>query len=298
MNTLHKLYSSDKEKVNAVLYNGKIITAGQSRGFKTAVEFNNDAEKLESPQSFADINCDSFVSNELSVSFWIHPKNNSIENSPVFVNEHDNKVTGIFYNCGESNEGVIGVNWNDDITNQPLKTDVKITDSGWVHFVFIFEKTGIIRIFGNGKYIFKHDIGRNLEKVIFSNMRLGGFSGWIDDFNVYHYPLKYGNVNINQIATQNISYIFNTSRKNGKLSVPVDIDFQETNEPFYYLQDEDFLKAHQNYNLQKQNNQNYFDEDAMYQTDGGVNDGTFRIASGAFRTFLGKIYQEPPKEDK
>lgn len=298
MNTLHKLYSSDKEKVNAVLYNGKIIKAGRSRGFKTAVEFNNDTDKLESPQSFADINCDSFASSELSVSFWIHPKNNSIENSPVFVNEHNNKVTGIFYNCGESNEGTLGICWNDDITNQPIKTDIKITNSGWVHFVFIFEQTGIIRIFGNGKYIFKHDIGRDLEKVIFSNMRLGGFSGWIDDFNIYHYSLKYGNVNINQIATQNISYIFNTSRKSGELNVPVDIDFKETNEPFYYLQDADFLKAHQNYNLQKQNNQNYFDEDSMYQTAGGVNDGSFRIASGAFRTFLGKIYEEPPKEDE
>jgi len=298
MNTIHKLYSEDMEKVDAVLYNGKLISAGQNRSFKTAVEFNNDADLNETIQSFADINCDSFSTTELSLSFWIHPKNNSFQNSPIFVNEDQDKLTGVFYNCGEEGEGNLGVCWNEDKNKQPTKFDVKISNSGWVHFIILFEKEGIVRVFGNGKYLFKHDMGRDLEKVKFSNMKLGGFSGWLDDFNVYHYPLKYGKVNLNQLATQNVSYLFNTSRKNGDLSIPVDIDFVEKNEPFHYLQNNKFVEAHKNYNLQKQNNQNYFDEESMYQIVGGENDGKLTEATGSFRTFLGKIYDESPKEDK
>ena len=50
MNSLHKLYSETEDKVNSVLYNGKIIDSGNTRGFKSAVEFSNDANvQLESP---------------------------------------------------------------------------------------------------------------------------------------------------------------------------------------------------------------------------------------------------------
>ena len=137
-----------------------------------------------------------------------------------------------------------------------------------------------------------------LEKVKFSNMRMGGFSGWLDDLQIYHFPLKYGKVNINELATQNISYIFNTSRKTGELSIPLDIDAIEMNQPFYYIQDTDFVEAHTNYNLEKQNNQNYFSDDSNHITIGGVNDGKPRLASGSFRTFLGKIYDQPLEEGK
>lgn len=298
MNSLHKLYSETEDKVNSVLYNGKIIDSGNTRGFKSAVEFSNDANKTESVNSYADISCDSFFTNELSVSFWIHPKNKSFKDSPVFVNEHEGKYTGVFYNCGDEDDGSFGVLWNEDKNSPPTKLEINIGNTGWAHFVFVFENSGTLRVFGNGKYMIKHDFGRGLEKVSFSNMRMGGFSGWLDDFHVYQYPLKYGKVNLKQVATQNISYIFNTSRKTGELSIPIDIDAIEMNEPFYYIQDTDFTDAHKNYNLEKQNNQNYFSDDSKHPTIGGYNNGKPRLASGSFRTFLGKIYEEPLQEDK
>tara|TARA_B100002019_G_scaffold289377_1_gene304854 strand:- start:859 stop:1755 length:897 start_codon:yes stop_codon:yes gene_type:complete len=298
MNSIHKLYSESHDSVNSILYNGKLITGGGGRGFKTAIEFNNDSSLNENEKSFADINSDSFSSNELSVAFWIHPKNQSFQNSTIFANETNGKTTGIFYNCGDTNEGHIGINWNDDITSPPLKLNLNIKNTGWAHFVFVFEKEGVVRVFGNGKYLLKHDFGRGLEKVKFSNMRMGGFSGWLDDLQIYHFPLKYGKVNINELATQNISYIFNTSRKTGELSIPLDIDAIEMNQPFYYIQDTDFVEAHTNYNLEKQNNQNYFSDDSNHITIGGVNDGKPRLASGSFRTFLGKIYDQPLEEGK
>ena len=58
------------------------------------------------------------------------------------------------------------------------------------------------------------------------------------------------------------------------------------------------LQTHKNYNLEKQNNQNYFSDDSKHPTIGGDNNGKPRLASGSFRTFLGKIYEEPLQEDK
>lgn len=298
MNSLHKLYSEDTTKVNAVLYNGKVISAGPGRGFKTAIEFSNDSYSADSSKSFADINCDSFTTNELSIAFWIHPKNESYRDAPIFMNEHNDKTTGIFYNCGSTSEGHLGICWDDDKNTTPHKLGINITNAGWVHFAFIFEKTGMVKVFGNGKYLQKVDMGRGFEKVNFSNMRIGGFTGWLDDFKVYHYPLKYGNVNLNENATQNIAYIFNTSRKTGNFSIPVDIDAKEKNEPFYYLQDEEYVKAHQSYNLETQNNQDYYNDESKHPIIGGVNDGKLQLADGDFRTFLGKIYAEPLEEDK
>ena len=140
MNSIHKLYSESHDSVNSILYNGKLITGGGSRGFKTSIEFNNDSSLNENEKSFADINSDSFSSNELSVAFWIHPKNQSFQNSTIFANETNGKTTGIFYNCGDTNEGHIGINWNDDITSPPLKLNLNIKNTGWAILCLCLKK--------------------------------------------------------------------------------------------------------------------------------------------------------------
>ena len=299
MSTIHKIYSKTPDKVDGILYNGKIINAGSKRNFKTALFFNNESTNIEKPVSYADLNCNSFVSNELSLSFWFSPKKTSLVNSPIFVNENKNNLTGVFYNCGEheEHEGEIGVMWNENKNSTPTKTGILIPNKGWIHLVFIFNKDGKVRIFGNGVYLKKIDFGRDLDKTKFSNMKLGGFCGWMDDFNLYVDPLKYGSVQRGQTARQNVAYLFNINRVTGDLVTPVDISSEENNEPYYYVQSDIYKKAYENYKLQKLHNHPHYEEESMYEIDGGTNSGKKRVADGSFRTFLGKILEEP-LEDK
>lgn len=299
MKTIHKLYSENKEKVNALLYNGEVIRGGENRNFKTAIGFNNNAiDENLSLKSFADISFDSFRTDELSVCFWFYPKDKSFDDSPILINKSNQKITGIFYNIGKSGNNEIGILWNSDETSEPINTGISVpNDTGWIHFIFVFNKEGICRIFGNGKYIKKIDFNQSLEKVTFSNLRVGGFSGWLDDFQIYHYPLKYGNVNIGQFGLKNIAFIFNTNRITGDLAIPVDINKIEQNQPFHYVQSKEYLKSHTNYNLQKEFNHEYYNDESMTPITGGVNEGDMRVADGSFRTFSGKIYDKPLKSE-
>lgn len=296
MKTIHKLYSDTPDKVNGIMYNGSVIDGGGNRDFKTAVGFVNEKNKT----SYIDVISDTFRTNELSVSFWIYPRGDSSKNSSIFSNVDNGKVSGIFYNCEDSDtdEGEIGLLWNDFPETNPKLTGIKISNKGWAHFVFVFEKEGIVKVFGNGKYILRLDLEEGLEKVNFSNIRLGGYSGWLDEFKLYKYKLKYGNVNIKEPAEENISYLFNTSRISGEFSVPTDIIANEINQPFYYLQETEYMKSHENYNIETQNNYKYYTDKSFYTITGGQNDGKQRLANGDFRTFPGKIYQEPLEEDK
>ena len=55
------------------------------------------------------------------------------------------------------------------------------------------------------------------------------------------------------------------------------------------MQTEDYVEAHKNYELQKQYNQKYYEDESKYKIDKGENSGKLRIADGSFRTFPGKI---------
>ena len=295
MSTLHKIFSKTPNKVNGILYNGKMIKAGSNRNFKTALFFNNEASATNTVVSYMDITCDAFTTDELSLSVWVYPQKTSLKNSPIFVNEHNGNKTGVFYNCGEQNSGEIGIMWNEDKISTPTQTGILVNPTGWIHLTFIFNKNGQVSIFGNGVYLKKIDLGRDLDKVTFSEMKLGGFCGWVDDFNVYPSILKYGNVNLGETAQQNVAYLFNIHRITGDLVTPIDITSEENKEPFYYIQSDEYVKAYQNYKLEKLHNHPYYEDESYYKID-GINSGEERVADGSFRTFLGKIVKEPLKD--
>ena len=295
MSTIHKIISKTPDTVSGILYNGKLVNAGNSRNFKTALFFSNEATNITEPTSYVDINCNSFKSNEMSVTLWLHPKKNSLQNAPIFVNKSDNNLTGVFYNCSDK-EGELGVMWNEDKNSTPTKTGILIPGTGWIHLVIIFNKHGKVKVFGNGVYLKEIDLGRDLEKVNFSEMKLGGFCGWADDFNVYNKVLKYGGVNVGQPALQNISYLFNINRITGDLVTPIDLDSEEKNEPFYYIQPVEYVDAYKNYKLQTKYNHEYYEEESLYEIDNVDKDGKKIIADGSFRTFLGKIVDNPPSD--
>ena len=285
MKKITKLYSENSNKVNAILFNGDIKDGGTRRNFKTSLFFNN--EKSSEIKSFAKLDVDQFRTNEISIAFWILPKNKSKKDSPIFLNESDGRQTGIFYNCEDSD--ILGYKWNADSDSEPNGVGLKVNNTGWMHFVFIFTKDGNLKIFGNGKFIKYIDSGFDNEKVNFENMTLGGFNGYLDDFKIYNYPLNYGSVNIGETASQNVSYLFNLDRITNELSIPVNIDLEENNQPYYYIQNQKYLEVHNNYNLHKQNNHKFYSENSYYAIDGGLNSGKKRLADGSFRTVPGKI---------
>ena len=296
MSTIHKIFSKTPDTVDGILYNGKIVNAGDNRNFKTALFFNNESTNIDKPVSYVDVNCNSFRTNELSLSLWVYPKKTSLPNAPIFVNENKNNFTGVFYNCSE-NEGEIGVMWNEDKNSTPTKTGILVSNTGWIHLVFVFNKTGKVKMFGNGVYLKQIDLGRSLDKVDFSGMKLGGFCGWVDNFNLYTEKLKYGGVNLGQPALQNVSYLFNINRITGDLVTPIDITSEENNEPFYYIQPKKYVDAYKNYKLQKMYNHEYYEEESLYEIDDTTNSGEKRLADGSFRTFLGKIMDKPLKDE-
>lgn len=296
MNTIHKIVSSKPNKVSGILYNGRIVKAGSNKNFKTALFFNNESTYIDEPKSYVDVVCDTFKSNQLSLSMWIHPKKTSIKNSPIFKNTDKDQVTGVFYNCSDENEGELGVMWNEDKQSTPTKIGILIPNEGWIHLVFIFQNFGKVKVFGNGVYLKNIDLGRELEKINFSEIKLGGFCGWLDNFNLYINPLKYGGVNIGQTASQNISYLFNINRVTGDLITPIDLNSEDETEPFYYIQNEEYVNAYENYKLQKKFNHSYYEEESLYNV--GKEDGTNKkiVADGSFRTLLGKIVDKQPDE--
>jgi len=288
MNTLHKIITTHEETCNATLYNGKIVRAGPSGNFKTALFFNNEPSTGDKPKSFAEFNCDSFINSEISFSIWVAPKKESFENAGIISNESNGRLTGLFLNsAGEP--GRLGVMWDEDKLSTPLNSDVYIESDRWTHLVVIFSSTGLIRIFKNGVFNGYINVGIKLENVEFSNIKLGGFCGWVDDLNIYPTTLKYGNVPLGQTASENVAYLFNTNRITGSLGIPVDLNKEDGKSPFQYIQSTDYVTAYENYKLQKLYNHTHYEDMSKYVIDGGENQGTLAVASGSFRTFLGKI---------
>ena len=218
-NKIYKLVSDLENECEAIMHNGKIIKAPDNNNFKTAVYFNNDLSLENSNRSFIQFNCKSFENNELSLSIWVLPKNRSHENSVIFSNESYDKITGLFYNAN-GEEGELGVLWNEQKNTRVVKLGVNIEENKWTHLVLNFYDSGHIKVFRNGVYVNQLDIGAKNDMVNFYNIKLGGFSGWVDDFKIYPKTLDYGNVTLNQFASENILYLFNKSRITGDYIPP------------------------------------------------------------------------------
>ena len=238
--------------------------------------------------SYAELNSESFISNSISMSMWIHPMKMSSVNSGIISNEVSNKLTGLVYNSGGI-EGLIGVSWNVSKKMSPTKLPLTIPQSTWTHLVIIISNSGRVDMCVNGNYTDSIDLGYELPEVEFSNFRLGGFCGMLDDVRVYSYALDYGNVPRGDKATANVSYLFNINRITGELDIPVDVNSDDEQSPFYYLQPSSYVDSHENYKLQKMYNQKYYDEQSMFEISGGKNSGNMAVANGKFRTFPGRI---------
>jgi hypothetical protein len=286
--SLYKLITESPTECTSILHNGRMINAGENRNFKTALYLNNDKLLGTKRRSFVQFDCNSFDNNEVSFSIWIAPKKQSNDNSIIVSNETTSGTTGLFLNSnGISNQ--LGVVWNEDGITSPTNLGVKLEEDVWSHLVIIFYSTGIVKTFKNGIYMSKTDMGMQTDVVNFSNIKVGGFCGWVDDFHVYKQPLDFGGVLLNQTASENVAYLFNTSRITGELEIPTTLAINNTSHNFYYMQTEEYVNSHENYKLQQEYNHDHYEDSSKYRTDGGQNSDRLRIADGSFRTFPGKI---------
>tara|TARA_B100001057_G_scaffold494726_1_gene591921 strand:- start:646 stop:1518 length:873 start_codon:yes stop_codon:yes gene_type:complete len=288
MNDITKIDSTDHD-YSAILYGGEIRTAGTDRNYKSAVFFDNDVTTdASNTNSYAELNTNDFYSNDLSISCWVYPNKQSSTNSRIILNESNNKFTGLVFNSnGEF--GRLGLMWNSSLKSSPVDLPIKIENNAWTHIIVIIKNSGIIKIFQNGVYSGNINLDYELPKVEFVNLRIGGFCGMLDDLQIFDYILDYGNVAINNVAQNNVSYLFNLNRITGELDVLSDELVSENNSPFYYLQPSDYVSAHENYNLQKIYNQKYYTQESMFTIEGGLNEGNMAVANGKFRTFAGRI---------
>ena len=285
-NSFHKLITESPSDCKSILFNGRLIKAGENRNYKTALFLNNDKILGDKRRSYVQFDCKSFTNNEVTFSIWVAPKKQSNANSIIISNETSDGITSLVYNSnGLDNQ--LGVTWNEITSDSPTDIDVKLESDVWTHLVIIFNTNGIVKAFKNGTYVSKTDLGIQTDNVHFSNIKVGGFCGWVDDFNLYRKPLDYGDVTLNETASNNVAYLFNISRITGKFETPYRAS--ENKDNFYYMQTEDYVEAHKNYELQKQYNQKYYEDESKYKIDKGENSGKLRIADGSFRTFPGKI---------
>ena len=286
-NNLKKIITTDG--CSTILHNGKIVKSSTDGNYKSAVFFDNDITYKDSKQSFLQCNCNSFENNQLSISMWIAPTKTSEENAPIFMSETSSGFTGIYLNAnGEENK--IGAKWNEQQNSSVIDLGVIVEKDKWSHLVVNFNNNGIFEVFKNG--IFENTINTKIQNdvVEFKNIKIGGFCGYVDDFNLYSRVLEYGNVKLKSRATHNVAYLFYKSRITGNVVSP-NILNEDTN--FYYIQSDEYVEAYQNYKAHLENQHEYYEDTSKYLIKGGVNDGRMKIANGSFRTFIGKIVSEP-----
>lgn len=277
-----------KDDCFAILHNGKVVSSSEGSNFSRALYFDNDVTYSNTSKSFLQCNCDSFENNQISISLWIAPTKSSKQNAPIVTNETGDGLTGLFLNAN-GDESILGSKWNDNYDSSVVNLEVTLEKDTWTHLVVSFNKNGIIDIFKNG--IYENRVNTKIENdfVKFENVKIGGFCGYIDDFNFYPKTIKFGDVKLKSKATHNVAYLFHKSRITGHLINP---DLVEETEDFYYIQSDEYVEAYENYKIHLENKHPYYEDSAKYNIDGGINDGNLKVANGSFRTFKGKIVSE------
>ena len=136
---MNKITKINSEDFSAILYGGEIRKAGTEHNYKSAVFFDNDISiDSNNTNSYGEINSNSFYSNNLSISLWICPMNESSNNSRVILNDNLNKFTGIVFNSN-GDPGSLGIVWNASPSSSPLKLPIVLKNDIWSHIVVILK---------------------------------------------------------------------------------------------------------------------------------------------------------------
>ena len=319
MDTFFEIHDDSKKTPNrkGILYNGSIESGGPERNYKNIVKLPNDVnENAENTNNYIKVTGDEIVTNSVSISCWVKLTGTSSNSAPILTNTgSDGKLSGLVLNPN-GNEYGIGYVWQMSEDESDNDFSITLETDMWTHIVLIVYKSGISRLFVNGKYEAMHDCGYIRNTITFDNIEIGKFSGLIDNVKFFSDTLDYGNVNLKQIALNDILYLYNENRADFIAKIPENSDyitrvnnsFIKNNQglKFKYKQDDNYVKAHTSYlnntlkvssetnehikNIIKKQTSEIQDEQKFTIQSGDPSyDGLRKFATGTFRTISGEI---------
>lgn len=312
----YQIKDSSKNSRNGILHNGTIEVGGEDRNYKSIARLPNDvSEDDENTNSYIEVdNTNSFETDVATISCWINPEGISQPSAGIVVNtDSDGKLYGLLIRANESQLN-LGYVWGTTEVEQDVDFGVTIPTNQWSHVLLIVYKSGLSKLFVNNIYVAEHDTGYIRKKVVFDNIKIGSFSGLLDNVTFYSDTLDYGNVPLNSSATHDVAYMYSLNRTEYE-PTPVDRsptriemidDFIKQTDGIrvYYKQSDDYVEAHDNYinnTIREMNDTSSYLEDVLkrqsseqldeqkFTVVGGPNEGSRRFADGKFRTIPGEI---------
>ena len=308
---------------------GKVLDGG-SRGTSRFAELTNpvgDALESDRDTDYISVGGETITTNALTIGCWIriHAGKDGTGPSAGIVQTTDpNDRCGFLINANggmgdDAVTGNLGYTWGNskketlDVDDETIwkypdfEFNVAIEKSRWVWLVLILYPSGMSRLFVDNIYRESLDEGhiRNTKKL--TNLEIGRFSGAVDNVLLFSDTLDYGNVELGQEATSEVSYLYYTSRMFPNKPIvetppqvaPTYVD----GIPFYYMQDDDYIEASTLYQNKTQSKiDSGMTERMAIQTQttemlneqkhtisGGINSGVRTLANNKFMTFNGSL---------
>lgn len=300
-----------------ILYNGSIESGGSERNYKNIVKLPNDVnENSENTNNYIKVSGDEIVTDTISVSCWVKLIGTSSNSAPILINtDSKEKLSGLILNPN-GNEYGIGYVWQMSEDESDNDFNITLETNKWTHIVLIVYKSGIARLFVDGKYEAMHDCGYIRNTINFNNIEIGKFSGLLDNVRFFSDTLDYGNVKLKETALNDVMYLYNENRSDFIPKIPENSDyikslnnsFITSNQglKFKYKQDDNYVKAHTSYlnntlkvasntkehikNIIKKQSSEIQDEQKFTLKSGNPNyNGLRKFATGTFRTIPGEI---------
>jgi hypothetical protein len=223
----------------------------------------------------------------------------------------------------DESTGMLGYTWNN--TQESVSTEEtdntkwkyqfvsfehQIPKNTWVWLVLMLYPSGLSRLFVDNVYTASFNEGYVRDKISLKNLEIGRFSGFVDSVYVFSENLDYGNVEINQSAKVDLSYLYNTSRTTPflpkQVATPVRKNLLYGGLPFYYMETEEYISANVEY---QSNTQSRIDNGEQlhsvirsqnqeqlnlqkYTLEGGSNSGVRVFADNKFMTFTGELREK------
>lgn len=328
MTKLYKIKDITEKVTDATLYGDVASSKADDADTNFAILKNlsdqtNDTPPTERMEIKNSDNSELFNTNNLTLSCWIYLTGESEESCGVITNGDNTNRCGLLINANagvgnDEESGIIGYTWKnsqeqnsegDSVWSQEDNPfgELTIPKKKWTHIAIMIYSSGRARLFIDNIYKASFDEGVVRDSVSFSKIELGRFNGYADGLMCFSTTLDYGNVDIDQEATSDFSYLYYTSRTNPRSPVvetPI-VTPKPTadNIPFFYMQPDEYNEAAALYeeNTAKKIKSGMFkkdvlagqtQEDLMLQKHpiaGGPNDKTRVYADNKFMSFTGEL---------
>lgn len=316
MTTRYSIKDNSNNSRDGILYGGSIETGGSGRNYKDVARLPNDvAEVSDNTNSYIKVGGSAIETNKATISCWINPTGESQESAGVVTStSQDGKVYGMVLKANGQQQN-IGYVWGTTTAEQDIDFGISIPIDEWSHVLLIIYESGLSRLFVNNVYVANHDTGFIRKRAVLDNIEVGRFSGMIDNVSFYSDTLDFGNVQLNSLATHEVSYVYTQNRAEFEPSDEespiktelVDNFIEQTNGiRFYYQQSDEYTEAHNKYidnTLNVMNTTGGYLEDVVanqsserqdeqkFTVIGGPNADLRRFADGKFRTIPGEIVE-------